>query len=356
MIDPSKTGEHEGSAGRGVAAAALAALLLGIGCARQEAVTLAVPTSLGTASLRLPARESRRAGEASALVGQTISRSVPPLQSDAKSSDIAKINEVAHTVTLPLAASTFRVIDLAHYYSELTGGAFDITAGRLTRLWGLRGGATPAEPPTAAMVSACMEGVGPQHLQLFDYGAIALLSPATELDLGLLPLAYSVDLSVVNLRRGNIAGALLEFAHCARCIGSPEDRPGWELRLPDPLQAGQSLGTVTLPASHALVSRVAADGGRIDPATGHPAAGTAAAFVLGPTAIQSHALAEALMVLGVDRCNSLTGKFPRCSFLIVPDRHPREAWVTEGFAAVFVADPAAAGTLRRFGQFPAGQR
>jgi thiamine biosynthesis lipoprotein len=330
------------------AAVAALAAALATGCAKREQTTLEIPTPFGAAVLRLPAGESARAAEAAAVVDQTLRRALPPLQADHRESDIARINAVAHTVTLPLASSTFRIIDLALYYSERTGGAFDITAGRLARLWGLRGGAPP-EPPPAEAVSAALAGVGVRHVQIFDYGALALLAPATELDLDLLPAAYAVDQCIVNLRRRNIASAQLAFGPCVRCIGSPPDQPGWPARIADPRAPGRAMGTATLPASHALVSLDAAQGGRIDPATGWPARGTAAVFVLGPFATQAHALAEALMVAGVERSLSLTGNFPRCSFLLIPDREPAEAWATEGFLSCFAPDPAAAMPVRRLG-------
>lgn len=292
---------------------------------------------------------------AAAIVRDTVSSVLAALDAEDPKSEIGKINRVAGTVRLQVPLNTFRIIDLAQHSAEQTGGAYDFTLGRLGALWGF-GGPAPDEIPSDDLIDATRAGVGYENLEVFDQGAVALTSPLTIVDLGDLKRPYAVDLSILEMRRRRLGPALLRFGDSLRVLGrAAADRP-WSADVPHPFNSAASAGAVTLDDLPALAmvrlyERTVTIQGRtyghvLDPRAGRPAEGTALAVVIGPTATQAHALAYALVVLGVENGAKVLPGFPRYEALVIPDRQPLELWMTPGFAQHFRAAPELAGNIR----------
>src|SRR5690606_24079006 len=51
--------------------------------------------------------------------------------------DASKINEMSGKSLVPIDQSTLQVLKKAVYFSRLTGGAFDVTVGKIVQLWGI---------------------------------------------------------------------------------------------------------------------------------------------------------------------------------------------------------------------------
>ena len=89
--------------------------------------------------------------------------------------------------------------------------------------------------------------------------------------------------------------------------------------MPDPVNTTGLLGRVTIPDAYAVHTTLLFEpsvtigdrkyGHVIDPRSGRPAEGTLCVTVLGPTATQASALAQALIVLGVDQGRALLPRF-----------------------------------------------
>ena len=75
-------------------------------------------------------------------------------------SDVARLNRAAEAVAV--APETAAVLTLGLKVARASGGAFDLTLGRLIELWGIEG-ATP-RVPTAGEIAAALVGIGPQAL------------------------------------------------------------------------------------------------------------------------------------------------------------------------------------------------
>ena len=292
-------------------------------------------------------RRDEIAGLALAHMTETIS----DLDPDRAGSDLNKLNRVAHSVRLQVSRNTFRLIDLAHHYSERTGGAFDLTAAPLENLWGLPDGPAPVEEPPPELIEGVRQGVGRQHVEIFDQGAIAYTSAGTQIGLDLIGQAYAVDLAILELRRREFSQIRVQLGNAQRALGPYRSGQPWTAALAHPFLAGTNLGSVVLAPPHpALVVvrlhehtiRIGTNtyGHILDPRTGRPAQGTALAAVLGPSATMAHALAQALVVVGVEHAPGLLAQFPKCEALLVPDNAASELWRTAGFAARLNLDPA----------------
>lgn len=322
------------------------ALVLGIvGCA--DPVPRRTAFSLGDrpAAITVPASAAAQLPALREQIERQFRSAWSELNLEDRRSDIAKINRVAGTYRLQVGFNTFRALDLAHYYSQLTSGAYDLTLLPAMEAWGFEG-PVPAEPPSDAECAALLELIGPRHLQFAEQGAIAILTPGSRIAPNGLPYAYGVDLALVELRRQEIPAALISWDRYTRALGKPAADSTWRQSVRHPFAPG-TLGEIALDTDQALAvvglrDRTVTIGGQIyggilDPRTARPAQGVALVAVRGPTCIMANALAHALIVLGVEEGTHLLNEFPDCDILLIPDRQPVEAWATEGWIENFTA-------------------
>lgn len=336
--------------------ASACALVTATGCGRSGPAHrdfVAGPTN-GTVWVSQPLKP--RLADVEDIVRSTIDRTLRTMDANSKDSLIGKINRVANLVQVPLSEDTFRIIDLAYYYTDLTGGAYDITAAPLYSLWGIDSPTAPEEPPTTELISAARSSMGKDNAPVSNNRTIAFTTPLTRIDPRELAVGYAVDLALLQLRRNRIESALIEYGQTARCQGTADKLKAWEVAVRDPRNPTSLVGHVTLPDAFALhttrlYERTVTIKGKtyghvIDPRSGMPAEGTLSATVLGPTATQASALAQALVVLGVEEGSPLLPRFARHDVMIIPDREPMELWMTRGFAVRFKVNPALSNAVR----------
>jgi thiamine biosynthesis lipoprotein len=221
---------------------------------------------------------------------------------------------------------------------ESTGGAFEITAGKLSKVWGFyrRQGQMPAPDEIAAALAT----VGTRHLQLDPVQrTVRFLQPGMELNLGAIGKGYSLDRVADAASAGGIRDFLLhggnssvlargrrisefgfqisDFENEKCAAGSKSEIPnpkseiarGWTVALRHPLKpdvrlaefmlCNQALGTSGSGTQffHHQGKRY---GHIIDPRSGWPAEQVLSATVIAPTAEQADALSTALYVLGIE--------------------------------------------------------
>ncbi len=326
----------------GLGALAAAALLAGCGPPRPLGLEFTAGNATGRVTLdrvhagqlsAAAADARRQCGAAWAIFDESNPRS-----------EISRINGMAGAYRLKISHNAFRALDLAHYYSQLSGGAFDITTGPLRQAWGLDGSGVEATPEDEEL-TFLRELTGPQLLQLSEQRDVSILSPGARIAVGDLVFAYGVDLAAVDLRQRNLAPALVEWEDYARALPGGDGGPPRVRRIQDPTAEGAFLGELDLAPDAAFASvrlweRAAQIGtqkipGVINPLTGRPAGGTLLVAVRGPTCIQAHALAMALLAQGLDAGARLLEAFGEFDALVVPDRRPIEIWATPGMARHF---------------------
>ncbi len=339
------------------AALACAVLFVGAGCRDAAPRQAAIAVGDRAGALIMPPDLAGQLSASSEIVRRQFQIAWSEFNLNDPRSDIAKINRVAGTYRLQVSFNTFRAIDLAHYYSQLTGGAYDLTVLPALEAWGFAG-PIPESPPSDEELAALMELIGLRHIQLAEQGAIALVSPGARIAPGSLAYAYGVDLAIVELRRQEIDRAFVTWDRYARALGRLAPDTPWRHPIRNPFDSAP-LGEIALDAAApalaviGLRDRTVTIEGReygdvIDPRTARPAEDTALAAVRAPTCLMAHALAHALIVLGVEEGTSLLNEFPDCEALVIPDRQPMEAWATQGWIDAFTPSPAWTGVIRRW--------
>jgi thiamine biosynthesis lipoprotein len=215
------------------------------------------------------------------------------------------------------------VLRQALAYSELTGGAFDVTVGPLVNLYTERFGRT-GQPPLDAEVEDALALVGYRDLQLDDR-SVALGRQGMAITLDGIAKGYVVDRTVqrLELEGANqvLVGASGDMASLSRGAGAE----AWDIAIQNPRDPGGALGLVQLRGD-----AVATSGDYlqfytpdlrfhhiVDPRTGRSPTHTSSVTVLAARAIDADALSTGIFVLGPDAGVRLLDQLPDVAGVIV---------------------------------------
>ncbi len=253
-------------------------------------------------------------------------------------SEVQAINRDAAAGPVEVEERLFDLIALAVRIHAETHGAYDVTAGPLSKAWGFF--RRQGEVPDEAALAEALAKVGTAKLQLEpDARTVAFTQSGVELNFGGIGKGYALDRAAECLTSGGIGDFLLHggnssiLARGARASGNPDDR-GWRISLGDPLRPGKTL------LDFALVDRAAGTSGTqyqffrsagkryghvIDPRTGYPAEQVVCATVLAPTAAVADALSTALFILGPEEAERYCAVHHEISAaLLCPGRQPNQ--------------------------------
>lgn len=221
-------------------------------------------------------------------------------------SEVSRLNRTAPDRDTSVSPGLHQLLALCAALHRDTGGAFDPTAGPLTRCWGFfhRAGAVP--PPHR--LSEAREAVSFFHVRL-DPGAprVTFTRPGVELNFGSIGKGYALDEAARTLRRSGVAAALLSGGSSSVLAFGGPSCPSWPVGLRDPRARDRRwailhLRNAALATSGAGEQYFESDGRRyghiLDPRTGQPVEGRLAATVVATSAAEADALATAFFVGG----------------------------------------------------------
>ena len=221
---------------------------------------------------------------------------------------LSQINAAAGREWVAVDAEMEALLALCDTLHFMTQGVLDPTALPLIQLWNWKS-ATP-RLPTAAEISAALALTGWKKIQRAP-GRIFLPLAGMALDFGGFGKEYAVDMVAQLAVTHGLSGALVDFGHDLRAIGTPPGRPAWHIGLEDPAKPGTSWASVGLTgkgiaSSGDYIRRFVVNGRRfghiLDPRTGAPVAhGCTQATVIAGTCLQAGVLATTAFVLGVPR-------------------------------------------------------
>lgn len=233
-----------------------------------------------------------------------------------ETSEVMSINRRAAEGAVEVESGLFQLLTRAVALSEVTGGAFDITAGQLSKIWGFF--RRQGKMPSAQDVAQALATVGSRHLQL-DVAArsVRFLQPGPELNLGAIGKGYALDRAADALVTGGVNDFLIHGGNSSVIARGGRNAPGWTVALRHPLKPEMRLAEFVLRDQALGTSGSGTQffhyqgkryGHIIDPRTGYPAEQVLSATVIAPTAEEADALSTAFYVAGgalaVDFCNS----------------------------------------------------
>ncbi|MEZ6137583.1 MAG: FAD:protein FMN transferase [Pirellulaceae bacterium] len=225
-------------------------------------------------------------------------------------SELSNLNRFGGTRAVSLSEDTVRLLMLAQDLNSLTHGAFDITSGSLSEVWGFsrRQGQMPSE----SEILAALESVGSQYLQVDHEHATARLSRAkVQVNPGGIGKGYALDRAVGRLQNAGIHDFMIHGGLSSVVARGHRQHSatggGWLVALKHPWRWEQTLGMIRLQDQALGTSGSGKQffhfGGKryshiIDPRSGQPAQGMMSATVICPSGAVADALATALFVMG----------------------------------------------------------
>jgi thiamine biosynthesis lipoprotein len=220
-------------------------------------------------------------------------------------SDLSRLNAAPGGEPVRVPSEVIEVLGQAYAFSELTGGAFDVTARPLVRLWGFQGG----EPvlPTDEQIEAARRLVGWRKISFDTQGSTVTLRDGATVDVAGIGKGYAVDRCAAVLRAHGARRALVNLGGNMRAIGAPPGKNGWTIGIRDPESEADLIGRLAIRDEAVSTSGnyenfVTIDGRRyghiIDPRTGRPVDHALAVTVVAPTATAADAFSTGMFVLG----------------------------------------------------------
>ncbi|HMA75722.1 MAG TPA: FAD:protein FMN transferase, partial [Candidatus Krumholzibacteriaceae bacterium] len=224
-------------------------------------------------------------------------------------SEISKLNLSAGKKPFVLSPELSELIRISTLFSEKTGGAFDITARPIVRLWGFQDGAR--QLPSDKEISNTLDRVGYGKIKIDENRNSVTLPEGTQIDLAGVAKGYGVDRCVEILKNEGVESALVNLGGNIYAFGSPPGKTGWVVGIRNPTGDSEITGYIILKDEAVATSGnyenfIRRDdetiGHIINPLTGRPVSGnTLSVTVISPTAAASDALSTALFVLGPEK-------------------------------------------------------
>jgi thiamine biosynthesis lipoprotein len=246
--------------------------------------------------------DGRYARQAAQAAFDLVDRLEQELSRFIANSDIARVNDLAAGQSAQVSPSTMECLEIARHVYDLTGKAFDVSIGS-----GLEG------------------------LELVpDEFTVHARRGGARLDLGGVGKGYAVDRVAQVLEEWEVPRALVHGGFSSvRALEAPPERDGWPLTLSAPAD-GRVLARVSARQRAFSASGVRKGDHILDPRTGRPAHGRAAAWVAVPwedgasPAAVADALSTAFMIQPEEEIADLCRTCPGLEAWLVPEPSERE--------------------------------
>lgn len=260
-------------------------------------------------------------------------------------SEISELNRDGFERAVKVSKSTYEVLQKGIEFSELTGGAFDITVGPLVALWHSAEDANSL--PADAELSEARSKVGYDKLYLdANEMSVRFAVEGMRVDLGGIAKGYAIDKAVEAMQKAGAAGGMVDIGGDIRCFGLPSaGQNRWRIGLQDPdkTKDGFDAGTPLL-VLHLTDAAVATSGGYrrfariqgekyshiINRRTGTGAEGLSSVTIISRNAIDADALATAVDVLGAEKGLALIEEIPEAEAILITSAPQYELIKTTG--------------------------
>jgi thiamine biosynthesis lipoprotein len=243
-----------------------------------------------------------------------------------EASELSRLSAASPTASpVPVGDDLWHALERADSLSRLTGGAFDVTVGPMTRLW--RRSRRQRELPTADRLAAAREAVGYQHVRLHRQSkAVELLRPQMRLDMGGIGQGLAADEALAVLRNLGFTRALVNASGDIVAGEPPPDSRGWRVGIAPlnpaaPPSQFLELARGAVSTSGDAFQFVEIAGQRyshiVDPSTGLGVVDRSSVSVMAQDGTTADALATALCVFGPVRGLELVDRLPDVAALYV---------------------------------------
>jgi thiamine biosynthesis lipoprotein len=244
-----------------------------------------------------------------------------------KRSLVAEINNNNKKEVINVSPELFKLMSKAKGYFMLTQGAFDITVGPLTEIWGF--GSKKTEPPDNKTIEDALRYVGFDKIELDkNYRTLNFKDSRIGIDFGGLAKGYAVDEAIKLLKSHSVTKALINIGGDLYCMGTGYDDKNWSIGVKDPFERESILAILSI-RNKAIATSGSYENFYIyndksyahiiDPRSGYPVSNNLMSVtILADECAKADALATAVFVLGKDKGLGLIEKLPGIEcFLVV---------------------------------------
>jgi FAD:protein FMN transferase len=219
--------------------------------------------------------------------------------------EISQVNREAAKHPVKISRELFDLLRESVRYSELTGGAFDITYASVGYLYDFKKGVHP----DAKAIQNALPGINWKKMVLDEKNLTVFFQrEGMRIDLGGIAKGHSVDKGIEILRKLGVTRAMVNAGGDTRIIGDRFGRP-WVVGVRDPDHEGKTF--LKLPLTDTAFSTSGdyeryfdEDGKRyhhiIDPKTGDSARKVRSVTIIAPTATRTDALTKSVFIMGAE--------------------------------------------------------
>ncbi len=257
-----------------------------------------------------------------------------------KDATITKINKNIDVTPEPEFVACFK---RAEEISEITSGAFDITAGPLINAWGF--GPEEKEKMTQQIVDSLKAFTGFRKVRL-ENSKIVKDNPLMQLNMSAIAKGYTCDLIGGFLAKKGCENYMVDIGGEVVAKGKNDRNKVWTIGIREPnedpfntdLNAAVMLPNHALATSGNYLNFYVEDGKKyahtIDPSTGYPVQHSLLnSTVLANDCMTADAFATAFMVVGKERGIEIANNIPGLEiyFIYADENGENQVYMSEGF-------------------------
>lgn len=230
-----------------------------------------------------------------------------------ENSAVSKINRLAGEEKVNVSKEVFNLTEDSIYYSQISGGAFDITVAPLMDIWGFV--SRHKAIPDKEAIDNALRSVGYKDIELDSKeSSIRFLNKGTKIDFGGIAKGYAVDRAKDVLVSHGIKDALINLGGNMFALGGAHGKKNWKIGVQDPRNKSKLLKSFELNdraiSTSGNYERFFEIGGKryshiINPITGEPCQGIISVTVAADSGEASDALSTAIFVMGEEKGLSL---------------------------------------------------
>lgn len=241
---------------------------------------------------------------------------------------VSEVNRRASTESVTISQMLSELLSTALQLHSETNGAFDITAGPLSKAWGFY--FRSPRVPSRGEIDDALARVGSQYLEWnAEVPAIRFRKKGLEINLASIGKGYALDRCAELLRGSSVSEFVLHGGQSSVLVAGSQNleqpETGWLIGLVHPVLPTVRVGQVrlrdrALGTSGCQRQAIVHDGVRlghiIDPRTGWPTTESISVTVTAPTAALADALSTAFSVMRVDQIENYCRQHAEISAIV----------------------------------------
>jgi thiamine biosynthesis lipoprotein len=212
-----------------------------LSCAREEEPFVKQTFVMGTrGTITIYGLASEDADSAASEAIREMHRIESVMSNWKEDSEVSRLNRDSQGQPVSVSPELFFLINKACLFSKLTGGAFDVTAMPVVKLWGFQGG--EVKLPSETEIAGALEKVGWRKMILDAGDTTIALTEGAGIDLAGIGKGYAVDRCVWILKKHGATSALVDLGGNMFAMGKPPDREAWSIGIRDPRDPSSVIG------------------------------------------------------------------------------------------------------------------